>query len=112
MGLDPPKCFQPREFMVRCQTFGRNHQTRAGFLAAMPRLLLPHSRVVHPGRAKAGPCVGEKGILVGFQRQAAVASTVHDRCNRAAITVRAASAVTILPLIAIRPSTLSPASSS
>ena len=88
MGFDPPKCFKSGEFMVLCQSFSQNHQTRAGFLAAMPRLLLPHSLVVYLDLAKAGSGVGEKRILVSFQRQALVASTVHDRCNRAAIAVQ------------------------
>lgn len=73
----------------------------------MPRLLLLHSWVNHPGLSKAGPGVGEKGNLVGFQRKAIVASTANI-----AATVRllqySASAVTNYLLSAIRQSISKP----
>ena len=51
-------------------------------------------------------------VLVGESRQAPIAAAVRDLCNRTAITVQAASAVTTFGLSAIRPGTSSAASSS
>jgi hypothetical protein len=112
-GPDTPEGLQAWKFMLIRQTLSGNHRAGAGLLAAMPGLLVMRDRMVWRNLAETGPDIGQQRVLVGFQRQAIIAAASGDCCNRAAIAVQCrASAVTTLPLSAIRQSTSSAASNS
>ena len=112
-ALDAAERLQAREIMVFGQSPGGNHRTGSGLVAAMPGLVLPRCGVVWRQPAGTGPGIGKEPgpgwrIAPGTNRR----RPLFDRCNRAAIAVLAASAVTTLPQSAIRRGTPSAACSS
>ena len=59
-GLDPAEGLQSWEIMMLCQSLGGNHRACAGFLAAMPGLLVMRDRMVWQNLAETGPGIGQE----------------------------------------------------
>lgn len=86
-GLDPSKSLQAREFMMLGQRLARYDSRRPGFGAPVAVILAYRAGERVWLRPEAGPGIGQERVLVGLEREAPVAATRVDRCNRTAIAV-------------------------
>ncbi len=87
-GLYLAEALEPREFMVFCQSLGRNDHGRPRLLPAVTAVFGDRDGVALPDLVRTHPGVRQQRVLVRLQRQAPVAAARVDRRDRAAVAVQ------------------------